>query len=58
MKVLHLYNVFMALAWWLVCRGWPQQTEWETSPAVALQGAELRPTDDVKRFGQASDRLV
>ncbi|CAL8284380.1 unnamed protein product [Gadus morhua 'NCC'] len=37
MKVLNEYNVFMALAWWLVCRGQPQQTEWETSSAVALQ---------------------
>ena len=31
---------------------------WETSSAVALQGAELRPSDDVTRFGQATDRLV
>ena len=53
-KVLNECNVFMASAWWLVCRGQPQQTEWETSSAVALQGAELRPSDDVTRFGQAT----
>ncbi|CAL8389658.1 unnamed protein product [Boreogadus saida] len=46
----------------LVCREelsvQPQQTEWETSSAVALQGAELQLSDDVTRFGQATDRVV
>ena len=48
----------MASAWWRVCGGQPQQTEWETSSAVALQGAELWLSDDVTRFGQATDRVV
>ena len=41
MKVLDEFIVCMASAWWRVCGGQPQQTEWETSSAVALQGAEL-----------------
>ena len=41
-----------------VCGGQPQQTEWETSSAVALQGAELWLSDDVTRFGQDTEVVV
>ena len=56
-KLMHHVG-YMTLAWWQACRGQPQQTEWKTSPVVALQGAELWPSNDVTRFGQATDRVV
>ena len=58
MKVLNECNVYMASVRWRACGGQPQQTEWETSSAVALHGAELWLSDDVMRFGQATDHVV